>query len=342
MEPSKTNIVIEPSPRRISEVFDEETYHALSSGRDVIILDNDTKEDEFIRAINGADFIISQRSLSGEMLDDADRLKAIFNVEGNFLPNIDYEACQAKNIHVLTPSGVFALPVAEIALGMALSLLRGIHTAHIDFLRGQERYGFSGNREAKLLSEASVGIIGYGDIARSLHGLLGAFGVAVSVYDPWLPDRYLRINGLQPVGLNDLLKRNNLIFVCAAATSENQGFLGRERLMLISPDSALVLLSRASVVDFDCLTELALSGRLRIATDVFPDEPLSLDHPIRGAQGSLLSAHRAGALEAVIFDMGRYVLDDISLMEKGLSPVSCRKASLETVVKSRSKPVTVT
>jgi phosphoglycerate dehydrogenase-like enzyme len=57
-----------------------------------------------------------------------------------------------------------------------------------------------------------------------------------------------------------------------------------------------VLMGRAHVVDFDVLAEFVLAGRVKAAIDVFPVEPLSLDHPIRRAPGAVLSAHRAGSV----------------------------------------------
>src|SRR3546814_3292838 len=83
-----------------------------------------------------------------ERLVRAPRLRAIFNVETNFLPNVDYAHCFANGIHVLSPSAAFALPVAEAALGMAIDLARGITVADRAFRAGVERYGLEGNVES--------------------------------------------------------------------------------------------------------------------------------------------------------------------------------------------------
>ena len=81
------------------------------------------------------------------------------------------------------------------------------------------------------------------------------------------------------------------------------------------------------------------SGHIRAASDVFPEEPLPADHPVRKLEGFILSAHRAGALDVAFKRMGKMVLDDMGLMVRGLPPVTCRRAERETVLRMRSKPV---
>ena len=91
------------------------------------------------------------------------------------MDNMDYDYCFKKGIHVIATSPVFSKPVAELALGMTLSLLRNIHAAHSDFIEGKEKYGLESNLKASLLSEKKIGLIGFGDLAKSLYPLLLPF-----------------------------------------------------------------------------------------------------------------------------------------------------------------------
>ena len=79
-----------------------------------------------------------------------------------------------------------------------------------------------------------------------------------------------------------------------------------------------------------------LSGAL---LDVFPEEPLPLNHPVRSLNGFLRSAHRAGALDAAFKMMGDMVLEDMALLDQGLPPLRCKRAERETVSRMRSRPV---
>ena len=103
--------------------------------------------------------------------------------------------------------------------------------------------------------------------------------------------------------------------------------------------AAFILLSRAGVVDFDALMDAVRSGHILAASDVFPDEPLARDHPVRTIPGFLRSAHRAGALDIAFKRMGDMVLEDLDLMDRGLPPMRCKRAERETVARMRSKPV---
>ena len=82
------------------------------------------------------------------------------------------------------------------------------------------------------------------------------------------------------------------------------------------------------------------SGHIVAASDVFPEEPLAADHPVRSLKGFLRSAHRAGALDVAFKRMGDMVLEDMDLMDRGLPPMRCKRAERETVARMRSKPVT--
>jgi phosphoglycerate dehydrogenase-like enzyme len=82
------------------------------------------------------------------------------------------------------------------------------------------------------------------------------------------------------------------------------------------------------------------SGHIRVASDVYPQEPLRLDHPVRSLDNFILSAHRAGALDIAFKQTGRLVLDDLEFLDRGLLPLACKRPERETVGRMRSKPVT--
>ena len=124
-------------------------------------------------------------------------------------------------------------------------------------------------------------------------------------------------------------------------TSENKGFLGTEAFARMRKGAAFILLSRADVVDFDALMAAVESGHIVAASDVFPQEPLPADHPVRRLHGFLRSAHRAGALDIAFKKMGDMVLEDMDLIDRGLPPMRCKRAERETVSRMRSKPVSV-
>lgn len=335
MADNRPLIISIPEPRSLELIFTSEDEARLR--RDFRIVEG--SESILEENIAEAAFIIGQPPLPIHVLSRAKKLKAIFNVETNFLDNMDYDFCFAHGIHVLTTGKVFAVPVAEIGLGLALSLERNICGADRDFRAGKELWGGNGNQEARLISGGNVGFIGFGDLGKALHRLLAGFRARIRVFDPWLPAGLLQDAGVDPSSLDEVLTQSNVIFVVASVTSDNGGFLGAAEFSKMRKGTSFVLLSRAGVVDFEALMSAVKSGHIRAASDVYPEEPLPAGHPVRTLEGFILSAHRAGALDIAFKQMGKMVLDDMDLMMRGLPPVISRRAERETVRRMRSKPV---
>jgi phosphoglycerate dehydrogenase-like enzyme len=337
---SKPSIIIDPLPRTIAMIFDATAQRRLTDIAHLTIFDSGPMPAAVLEAaLPDAEILIGQSDMPRERLERAKRLRAIFNVEGNFLPNIDYQYCFEHGIRVLVASPAFAIAVAEMALALGLDLTRGVSQNDRAMRERTETYGLTGNQGFSLFTGCRVGIIGFGDLGQAFRPLVRPFRCPVKVFDPWLPEREILQHECEPATLDEVLSSSDAVFVFASATSENQEFLSKREFDLIKPGGIFVLMSRAAVVDFDALTAAAQSGRLRVATDVFPEEPFAQDHPIRDLPNVVLSAHRSGGMPEAFLEIGRMVLSDVELLLRGLPPVSCKVAQPETVSRFRSKPV---
>jgi len=332
-------VLLDPWPRRRAMIFTAAQWEGLTGLAEIATEEAEGRVSASLveGVLPRVVAVLGQTDLPAERLARAPRLRAVVNLEGNFLQNVDYDACLARGIPVLSIAPVFSLPVAEMALGMALDLARGITAGDRAFRAGREEYGFLGNRDSFLLTGATIGILGLGNIGRALRRLLEPFHARVLVHDPWLPDGAIRAEHAEPVGLEALLAESQVLFLLAAVTTENQGVLDRSRLERIRPGAAVVLASRAGIVDFGAFVALAEAGHFRAATDVFPVEPVPSDDPVRRAP-LLLSAHRAGGIPAAFHAIGESVIDDLSLILRGLPPVRLQAARRETVARFRSPP----
>jgi len=339
--PEKPVVISAPEPRNLDLIFSSPARKDLASRYNVTECEPHEIPDLPDRILAKAHYIIGQPPLSPTLLGRMISLKSILNVEGNLVNNMPYDTIFRRGIHVLTTGQVFALPVAEMGVAMALNLARGIVDADLDFRQGRELWGGESNKGAQLLSGSDVGIVGFGDLGRALRQVLVGFDVKIKVHDPWVPASILRENGVQPASLNEVMTSSDFVFIVAAVTSENQRFLGVDALKSMRRGSAFILLSRAEVVDFDALMQVVSSGHIRAASDVFPQEPLPKNHGARGLGGFLRSAHRAGALDSAFKKMGDMILEDMDLMDRGLPPMRCKRAERETVARMRSKPVAV-
>ena len=338
---AKPLIVVDPQPRGLDEMFEPAVRARLEALGELALHATAGRMPaaQLEALLPEASLLIGQTDMPKARLDSAPKLRAIINVETNFLQNVDYETCFERGIHVLTPSSAFARPVAEMALGMAIDLCRGLTTADRAMRAGREKWLLDGAAGCFSLYGARVGIIGFGDLARAFTPLLAPFGCAVKVYDPWVSEHFMANHGVAAATLEEVLRTSQLIVVMASVTSENQGFLGKREFEMVTPGSALLLMSRAGVVDFPEFLRQVESGRFRAATDVFPVEPAPADDPARKVEGLLLSPHRAGAMIDSLFEIGRQTVADAELILRGLPPLSCRRAQRETVARSRSKPI---
>ena len=338
--PNPVRIFMAPAPRAVGDIFDARDLERLRAlGELVIHEDGPVTDAVFAEQAAGATIIIGQFELPAERLAQLPALRVVFNVEGNFLPNIDYGYCFSHGIRVLNVSPVFAEPVAEVALAMAIDLGRGVSRSDRRFRDHTERYGLDANRDARSLFRQKVGFIGMGDLGKAILPLLAPFGCDILAYDPWLPAEYLTGLGCTAATLDQVLRQSGTVFVVAGATSQNQGFLGAEQFAAMRPGASLVLVSRAGVVDFEAMLDAAASGHIRVATDVFPMEPVPAEHRLRTLDNLLLSPHQAGAMDGALAAIGKLVVADAELVARGLAPVMCKVAQPESVTLFRSKPV---
>ena len=333
-------ILVDPLPRTLDLICEPEVRRRFAAlGRLEVSEDRPMEDERVDRLLPEAVLLIGQTAMPRERLDRAAKLKAIFNVETNFLPNIDYQACQERGIWVLSPTAAFAPAVAESALAMAIDLARGITAADRAMRAGTESYGLAGNEGCFLFAGVPVGLIGFGDLGRTLRALLVPFRNPVTVYDPWLPEEVVRAHDCRPAPLDEVLSTSRAVFVFAAPTTENQGFIGKREFALMQPGTLFLLMSRAAVVDFPEFLAQAKSGHIRAATDVFPEEPVPPGDPVRAVDGLLLSAHRTGGMPEALQLIGRMTVADAELILRGLPPQLCRRADPSMASQLRSKPI---
>lgn len=329
----KRKIILDPYGRKLTEIFETADLKRLYEMTDVVWgRDEPMPEAEFAQAKADAFAVVTGRWRHGAV-EEMPNLRAILEVGGRH-PSpqaLDYRTCFARGIRVLSCAPAFGPMVAEMALGMALAASREIVDGHIAFTQSEEHWLHAGNVNTFTLYNQPIGLIGYGSLARCLKPLLAPFHCHFQVYDPWLPTTYLVNQGVVPVSLETLLATSKVIFVLAIPSAENKALLGRNELALIQQGAVFVLISRSHLVDFDALTELVCAGRFKAAIDVFPQEPLPAEHPIRNAPGVVLSAHRAGSVTQDLRNIGRMVVNDLEAMLAGLPPLEMQVAQPEIV-----------
>ena len=325
-----TTLILDPHWRSMDELFSPTAQDAL--GRYEVIWGKDAPipKDLLEQALPQADVLIAATPLvDQDTLRKAPNLKAIIEVSGAFPDTIDYAACAERGVEVLSCAPGFRSAVAEMGLAMTLSATRGLVREHEAFRQGSERWLEDCTKTDFTLFGARVGFVGYGQIAQELTRLLAPFQTEISAYDPWLPEDAAKGFGVALTDLGNLAASSQVLFVTAVPTAENRAMIDARILSAMADHSVLVLLSRAHLVDFDALTSEALSGRLTIATDVFPEEPLALSHALRQLPNVILSPHRAAAVAGGRHLIGDLLLQDIQAIIEGRATRQLQQASFE-------------
>ena len=331
----KPKVVLDPLFRRVEWIFTEEESRRLASSFDVLWGKNETMPLEEFEKVKKELFAVIVGRWRYGSVTDMGKLRAIIEVAGTppSAEVLDYDTCFRNGIRVLSCAPVFGPAVAEMALGLALASARGIIQADALMRSGGEKYSRAGNPDAFSLYGQKVGLIGFGGLARSLKPLLDPFHPHYLVHDPWLTASFLRRHNVESADLDTVLSECRLIFVMAQPTPENRGMISREKLGLIREDAVLLVMSRAHLVDFDALLEMVNAGRFRAAMDVYPEQPVPADHPVRRSKGTILTSHIAGHVPEIYGRLGTMIIDDLESMLAGLPPRELQVVEREIVTR---------
>ena len=329
--------MLDPHFRRLGNIFSQDDLTRLGTVCEVIWSRDEPMPEDLIQEASSDVIAIITGGWRYGGVDRFPKLRAVMEVGGGFPSpkSFDYATCFARGIRVLSCAPAFGPAVAEMALGLSVVCARQIAWTDRAF-RTQDPNWSHTDFETELgdtftLYNKVAGFIGFGGLARSLRPLLAPFGCPIQVYDPWLTDTYLQEQGVSPVDLDTLLSTSRFIYVLAVPSASNRALLSREKLELISSDAVLLLMSRSHVVDFAALTEMLLEGRFRAGIDVYPEEPLPRDHPIRRANHAVLSSHRAGAIGEALQNIGHLVTNDVEAICRGLAPQCMQVAQPEFI-----------
>ncbi len=341
---AKKRVIIDPAFRTMDEIFDTADLDRLAGVADIVwARDTAMPTDQFLSEIGTASAVVFGRWRHGPdaLAGASANLVALLEVAGGHEHHgLDYDAALRKRIRVGSVAPAFGEVVAELGLGLALDVRRGITQADRSMRTRTEAWLHVGNLPNASLFDATVGFVGCGGISRHLQQLLVPFRTRLVGYDPPMGDDALRQRSIEPVTLERLFDIADVIFVLAAPTSSTKKLISRRLLGRLGPHQALVVLSRASVVDFDAMVERSNEAGIRFATDVYPTEPIPEDAPVRDAPHAVLTPHLAGALPNALRRIGRYVVDDLVALLAGDEPSRLQYLTPETregLLTARSK-----
>ena len=228
------------------------------------------KEEELAEMVSDFDVLIAgTEPITDMVMSRAPRLKLISRV-GIGLDSVDLLAAERRNILVSYTPDAPAPAVAELTVGLMLTLLRSVHVANAQMHRG-EWHRYFGRR----IPEVTIGIIGVGRIGGRVLRRLAGFGTPrVLVNDIHPNTKVVPEFKLEWVDKEEIYRHADIISLHLPLTAQTKNMIRREHLMLMKPDAMIINTSRGGIINELDLAEVLNAGHLSgAAIDVFEHEP---------------------------------------------------------------------
>ena len=265
----------------ITEPLDHER-RILGDLAEVVAL-NAMSEEDLVGKIEDADAAMLYHfiSLTERTISRLKNCKLIVRCGVGF-DNVDGRAARERGIAVANVPDYGTEDVADSAIGMMLSLTRGIHYLNSRLQRGQGPWIYTQTQPLHRLRGRVFGIIGIGRIGTATALRAKALGMDVVYYDPHVPqgrDKSLGVRAVET--LDELLAQAHVISTHCPLTPETKHIINRDTIAKMRPGSFVVNTARGGVVDVQAVLDALASGHLRgAAIDVLETEPPPDDHPL--------------------------------------------------------------
>ena len=248
-------------------------------------------QDDLAKAIAGCDIVVAMRErtkFSKDLLDRLPKLRMIA-LTGGRTWTMDFDTLNARGIPVCHTGGEkSSAATAEIALGLLLVAARSLTHADASMRKG----GFQGGVAAgDVLDGRTLGIIGLGKIGTRMARYGQALGMRVIAWSENLTEEKARAAGAQLADKATLLAQSDAISLHLVLSDRTRGILGARDLAKMKTGAILINTSRGPLVDEAALVERLKSGKLVAGLDVFAQEPLPVDHPLRVLPNTVLTPH---------------------------------------------------
>jgi D-3-phosphoglycerate dehydrogenase len=262
-----------------------------------------------------ADALIVRSAVQADakLLAAAPKLRIIGRA-GVGVDNIDAEEATKRGIVVMNTPGANAVAVAELTLGLMISMSRAIPRANATMHAGKwEKKSLQGSE----LRGKTLGIVGCGRIGLEVARRAKAFGMTLLGYDPFIAPVIARENGITLVPIDEIFSSSDFLSLHVGLTPQTEGLINKHSLAIMKKGIRIINCARGELIVDEALAEAVKSGHVAgAALDVFRNEPLK-DSPYFELENVLLSPHIAGstdeAQEAIGIQLANQVRDYLKL-----------------------------
>ena len=251
--------------------------------------------------------------VDAKLLESAPKLRVIGRA-GVGVDNIDTPAATHRGIVVMNTPGANAVAVAELTLGLMISLARAIPRANSTMHQAKwEKKSLQGSE----LRGKTLGIVGLGRIGLEVARRASSFGMHLIGYDPFVAPVIARENNVALVPIDEIFKSSDFLTLHVGLTTQTEGLINQTSIRIMKKGVRIINCARGELIVEEALAEAIKSGHVAgAALDVFHQEPLK-DSPFFSLDNVILSPHIAGATdeaqEAIGIQLAMQVRDYLKL-----------------------------
>lgn len=296
-------------------LIDELSSPLIAAGHEFVRYDRRTNEtEELIRRSAGCEaVIIANTPYPDEVIRASDHLR-LLDVAFTGIDHVGTTACAERNVTVCNAANYSNETVAELVIGMVISLLRKIPEGDDVVRHGGTSSGLRGRE----IAGRTAGVIGTGRIGSIVARLFLAFGAKVIAYD-LCPRPELEALGVVYVPLNDLMRQSDIVTLHTPNMPSTRGLISRALLGLMKPDALFINCARGPIVDNAALADALNAGSIAGAgIDVYDMEPpLPADYPLLHAKNTLLLPHVAFLSDESMIRRARIAFENLYAFLEG-------------------------
>lgn len=242
------------------------------------------------------------------VIDSFPFLKAVISTYGGVKRNVAVDYALRRGVRLTCTGAVRARSVAEFTMALMMDGLLFVSRTHHDMRSGERfpRYGYT--RE---LTGQTVGIVGFGAVTRELITMLKPFNNAILVYSEHASTDTVTEWGANKVTLTDLAAGSDVVVLLTGLTEKTYQMIDGAFLSSMKEGALLVNTARGKLIDETSLIAELRSRRMFAALDVFEEEPLALDSPLRSMDNVVVTAHSANSTREMDVGRWRFALSEL-------------------------------
>ncbi len=277
--------------------------------------------DELRSIVKDADVLMfNDANISADIIEALDKCKMIIRY-GIGYDNVDLEAAGKKGIYVCNAPSYGTYDVAEHTMALLLSVCKHIPLADKCARNGKWSADHVG--KVRRLRGKTLGLVGFGRIARVVAARAKAFEMDILVSDPYVSAEVAAAEGAKLVDFPTLLENSDYVTLHSPLTEETHHMMGMPQFKLMKKEAVLINTGRGGLVNENELIFALLSGEIAgAALDVFESEPLSPQSKLLGMDNVVLTPHVAWNSYEGVDDLHKEVTNNVVRVLRGETPIN--------------------